>query len=232
VRDLTGNVPGEAAILPAIELARLDRAAASAALHRPARGVQVFWGYGLFVDKPGNFVAKPMAECSGREIMTEIIGHLGAAATDELLEGTRCIPCMMPFITSQFLRREHGDRPQVIPNGWANLAFTGQYCEQPDDVVSPSNIRCAPRRRPPIVCSASTANRRRSSRASMIHACCSTPSARCMISMPDDRGDVLAPLILSALARAPRLGLGGGRGARRTTFDGSKITESGLMPRT
>jgi oleate hydratase len=38
--------------------------------------VQVFWGYGLFVDKPGDFVKKPMSVCSGREIMTEIIGHL------------------------------------------------------------------------------------------------------------------------------------------------------------
>ncbi|MBB5055056.1 myosin-crossreactive antigen [Afipia massiliensis] len=41
----------------------------------------------------------------------------------------------MPFITSQFLRRETGDRPQVIPQGWSNLAFTGQFCELPDDVV-------------------------------------------------------------------------------------------------
>jgi oleate hydratase len=42
---------------------------------------------------------------------------------------------MMPFITSQFLSREKGDRPDVLPKGWKNLAFTGQYCEQPDDVV-------------------------------------------------------------------------------------------------
>ena len=42
---------------------------------------------------------------------------------------------MMPFITSQFLRRERGDRPQVVPEGWTNLAFVGQFCELPDDVV-------------------------------------------------------------------------------------------------
>ncbi|MEO7470323.1 MAG: oleate hydratase [Sphingobium limneticum] len=138
VRDLTGNVPGEGGL---ITFPQSNWLASIVLPHQPhfigqPDDVQVFWGYGLYVDKPGNFVAKPMAECSGREIMTEIIGHLGAAArTDALLEGTSCIPCMMPFITSQFLRREHGDRPQVIPNGWANLAFTGQYCEQPDDVV-------------------------------------------------------------------------------------------------
>jgi len=42
---------------------------------------------------------------------------------------------MMPFITSQFLRRGKGDRPHVVPEGWTNLAFTGQFCELPDDVV-------------------------------------------------------------------------------------------------
>jgi len=42
---------------------------------------------------------------------------------------------MMPFITSQFLRRRKGDRPQVVPPGSSNLAFMGQFCEMPEDVV-------------------------------------------------------------------------------------------------
>jgi oleate hydratase len=42
---------------------------------------------------------------------------------------------MMPFITSQFLRRDRGDRPKVIPEGAGNFAFVGQFCELPDDVV-------------------------------------------------------------------------------------------------
>ena len=41
----------------------------------------------------------------------------------------------MPFITSQFLPRERGDRPDVLPKGSMNLAFTGQFCELPHDVV-------------------------------------------------------------------------------------------------
>jgi oleate hydratase len=52
-----------------------------------------------------------------------------------IIETSICIPCMMPFITSQFMPREKGDRPEVIPNGSQNLAFIGQYCELPDDVV-------------------------------------------------------------------------------------------------
>jgi oleate hydratase len=42
---------------------------------------------------------------------------------------------MLPFITSQFLVRSKTDRPPVIPKNSMNLAFIGQYCEIPDDVV-------------------------------------------------------------------------------------------------
>ena len=85
-----------------------------------------------------------MSACTGREIMTELLGHLRITAeTREILETSICIPCMMPFITSQFLWREKGDRPSVIPSGWRNLAFTGQFCELPDDVTVEYSIRSA-----------------------------------------------------------------------------------------
>jgi oleate hydratase len=81
-------------------------------------------------------VKKPMSACNGREIMTEIIGHLQVDThAANLLETSTCIPCMMPFITSQFLPREKGDRPKVVPEHSKNLAFVGQFCELPDDVV-------------------------------------------------------------------------------------------------
>jgi oleate hydratase len=138
IRDLTGNIPGEGGLITFPESSWL----ASIVLpHQPhfieqSKNVQVFWGYGLFVDVPGNFVKKPMSACTGREIMTEILGHLHLEAhAAQILDTAICIPCMMPFITSQFLPRSKGDRPQVIPEGSKNLAFVGQYCELPDDVV-------------------------------------------------------------------------------------------------
>jgi oleate hydratase len=138
VRDLTGNVPGEGGLITFPESGWL----ASIVLpHQPhfigqPADVQVFWGYGLSVDKPGNFVTKPMSACMGREIMTEIIGHLQIGVhADKILGTCTCIPCMMPFITSQFLRRAKGDRPQVVPEHSKNLAFVGQFCELPEDVV-------------------------------------------------------------------------------------------------
>jgi oleate hydratase len=42
---------------------------------------------------------------------------------------------MMPYVTSQFLVRKAGDRPDVVPRGSTNLAFLGQFAELPDDVV-------------------------------------------------------------------------------------------------
>ncbi len=138
IRDFTGNVPGEGGLITFADSAWL----ASIVLpHQPhfigqPEDVNVFWGYGLNVDLPGDFVKKPMSACSGREILNEILGHLRIEAeAAQILETSICIPCMMPFITSQFLPRIQGDRPQVVPDGLTNLSFIGQFCELPDDVV-------------------------------------------------------------------------------------------------
>ncbi len=138
VQDLTGNVPGEGGLITFPDSAWL---ASVVIPHQPhfigqPEDVSVFWGYGLSVDRPGDFVAKPMSACSGREIMTELLGHLHIRTeAARILEACICIPCMMPFITSQFLPREEGDRPPVLPRHSHNLAFMGQFCELPDDVV-------------------------------------------------------------------------------------------------
>jgi len=140
VGDITGNVPGEGGL---VTLADSSWLASIVLPHQPhfigqPKDVDVFWGYGLLVDKPGDFVKKPMHACAGREIMTEIMGHLRIESeASHVLATATCIPCMMPFFTSQSLRRQKRDRPHVIPKGWTNLAFTGQFCELPDDAVFP-----------------------------------------------------------------------------------------------
>ena len=72
-------------------------------LNQPA-DVQVFWGYALFPDRVGDFVAKPMAECNGAEILQELCGHLRFDL--ETVETANCIPCRMPYITSMFMPRK------------------------------------------------------------------------------------------------------------------------------
>ncbi|KAH6714810.1 myosin-cross-reactive antigen [Leptodontidium sp. MPI-SDFR-AT-0119] len=98
-----------------------------------AASTEVFWGYGLFPSKGGDFVRKPMSECSGEEIFQELLGHLNFPS--ELANGVITIPCMLPYITSQFLTRKAGDRPEVLPKGSRNLALLGQYVEVPKDTV-------------------------------------------------------------------------------------------------
>jgi oleate hydratase len=138
VRDATGNIAGEGGL---ITFPLSSWLASIVIPHQPhfigqPHDVGVFWGYGLSVDKPGDFVKKPMSACTGREIMSEILGHLRITTEAPLiLESSTCIPCMMPFITSQFLKRKKGDRPLVVPPGSKNLAFMGQFCELPEDVV-------------------------------------------------------------------------------------------------
>ncbi|MFH8282406.1 oleate hydratase [Streptomyces antibioticus] len=100
-------------------------------------GVTVWWGYGLFPGRAGNGTPKPMTMCTGREILEEVLHHLpfDAATEARILETSTVVPCVMPYLTSQFLARRHGDRPRVVPEGSVNLAFIGQFAEVPDDVV-------------------------------------------------------------------------------------------------
>ena len=138
IQERTGNVPGEGGLISFPESRWLASIVVPYQPHfigQPAE-VGVFWGYALNMELSGDFVDKPVTACSGREILTEVLGHLNiTAGTAKILDTAKCIPCVMPFITSQFLRRSPGDRPEVIPRGTHNLAIIGQFCELPDDVV-------------------------------------------------------------------------------------------------
>ncbi|KAH7179280.1 oleate hydratase [Fusarium flagelliforme] len=91
-------------------------------------GVFVFWGYGLFPDQQGRYVRKPMLECTGAEILTELL-HLMVFPLQPTLERSITVPCLMPLIGSPFLTRKKGDRPNVIPDGSKNLGLMGQFVE-------------------------------------------------------------------------------------------------------
>lgn len=98
--------------------------------------ITVGWGYGMFADKEGNYVKKKMTECTGEEIMTEVLSHLKFdEPIQNIIDNSVCIPCSMPYITSQFLPRRAGDRPLVVPKGSTNLALIGQYCEMPREIT-------------------------------------------------------------------------------------------------
>ncbi|CDO29601.1 oleate hydratase [Mycolicibacterium porcinum] len=98
----------------------------------------VVWVYGLFVDTPGDYVKKPLSECTGEEITQEWLYHLGVPEADipELAaNGAKTVPVMMPYVTSFFMPRQAGDRPAVVPEGAVNFAFIGQFAETTRDCI-------------------------------------------------------------------------------------------------
>ena len=102
------------------------------------KGQLLVWVYGLFSDKPGDYVKKPMRECTGKEICMEWLYHLGVPE-DQIEElatnSANTVPCMMPYITAFFMPRAKGDRPDVVPEGAVNFAFLGQFAETARDTI-------------------------------------------------------------------------------------------------
>lgn len=103
-----------------------------------SRGQLVVWIYGLFTDTPGDYIKKPMRECTGVEITEEWLYHMGVPESeihDMATKSAHCIPCMMPYITAFFMPRTKGDRPKVVPDGCVNFAFIGQFSDTVRDTV-------------------------------------------------------------------------------------------------
>ena len=109
--------------------------------HKPffplqADNEEVGWGYGLYGENIGNYIKKPMCDCTGDEILTELLYHFGMLdIKDEVLAHTYMSTAMMPYCTSQFMPRKVEDRPKNVPDGCTNLALLGQFVEVDDDVV-------------------------------------------------------------------------------------------------
>lgn len=98
----------------------------------------VVWIYSLFCDVPGNFIKKPMKDCTGIEITQEWLYHMGVPVEqipEMAAHSANCVPCMMPFVTSYFMPRALGDRPEVVPAGCINAAFIGNHAETKRDTV-------------------------------------------------------------------------------------------------
>lgn len=98
--------------------------------------VLVLWVYSLFMDKEGNYIKKTMPACTGNEILEELCYHLGISdQIEDVIANTLVRTAYMPYITSMFMPRAQGDRPQIVPEGCLNLGLIGQFVETHNDVV-------------------------------------------------------------------------------------------------
>jgi oleate hydratase len=134
----TGNVPGEGALMTWKDSAWLMSIVVPAQPHfrEQEPGTSTLWGYGLFGDVPGDYVGKPMDDCTGGEILDELLGHLGFDDIAARVRATTQVTTVqMPYIDAQFQPRTPTDRPAVVPKGADNYAFLGQFTEIGEGVV-------------------------------------------------------------------------------------------------
>lgn len=97
----------------------------------------ILWGYGLYTDNEGDYVKKKMKDCTGEEILEELIYQLHMEEHLQEIKDSfiNVVPCMMPYITSQFQPRKKSDRPDVVPDMATNFAMISQFVEIPEDMV-------------------------------------------------------------------------------------------------
>lgn len=150
MEDFTGNVDGTGGLVTLTDSNWLMSIVIARQPHFPdqPKDVKVFWGYGLYPDREGNYVKKKMSDCNGEELLEELWYHL---KIQEMMKPVvesgkvNCIPVAMPFIDSLFMPCAAGDRPDVLPKAATNFAFLGQFAEVPDDCVFTVeySVRCA-----------------------------------------------------------------------------------------
>ena len=99
-------------------------------------GTKLWWGYGLYPERDGDFVRKRMCACTGAEILEEVLRQLRFdRQLDAIMASSICIPCDMPYVNNIWVPRRRTDRPRVVPEGATNLGLIGQYAEVPQDIA-------------------------------------------------------------------------------------------------
>lgn len=155
IERITTQIPGNAlnsflSTKPITPLGQKDVNMSIVVHHQPHFTTQkpnetVIWGYFLYPRRNGEFVDKPYIEMTGKEMLQELIGQLAkvdpgpinirekeAAIMDSVINN---IPVYMPYASALFNNRAKTDRPEVIPEHSTNLAFTGEFVEQPYQMI-------------------------------------------------------------------------------------------------
>ncbi|MFD1429615.1 oleate hydratase [Lacticaseibacillus mingshuiensis] len=155
ITRITTQIPGNAlnsflSTAPITPLGQPDVNMSIVVHHQPHFTTQkpneaVIWGYFLYPRRHGEFVDKPYIEMTGEEMLKELLGQLSMVdpgpvniktKTEAIMDSViNCIPSYMPYASALFNNRAKSDRPLVIPAHSTNLAFTGEFAEQPYQMV-------------------------------------------------------------------------------------------------
>lgn len=155
ITRITTQVPGNAlnsfvSTTPITPLGQKDVNMSIVVHHQPHFTTQqpnetVIWGYFLYPRRRGEFVDKQYIKMNGKEMLQELIGQLSKVDPGpgnirdkeaEIMESViNNIPVYMPYASALFNNRAKTDRPKVIPQHSTNLAFTGEFVEQPYQMI-------------------------------------------------------------------------------------------------
>ncbi|GIQ86886.1 oleate hydratase, partial [Kipferlia bialata] len=136
ITKFTSNIPGNGALCTFRDSQWLMSYVVATQPHFKGQtdDVTIFWGYALNSDCPGDFIKKPMRECTGAEIFDELMYHLRMQDENHKADIINVIPCMMPYTTAHFQPRKMSDRPKVVPDGSTNFALISQFVEIEDEM--------------------------------------------------------------------------------------------------
>jgi len=143
---LTGSEPGHGGL---VTLKDSGWVLSLSLFHQPEiigqpPGTSVWWGYGLYPDRTGDFIRKRMDQCTGAEILEETLRQLRFDRhLDAIMASSICVPCDLPYVNNIWLPRSRGDRPSPVPEGSTNLGLIGQYVEVPREIAF--TIECSVR---------------------------------------------------------------------------------------
>lgn len=139
IEKFSGNIPGSGALMTFKDSNWLMSIVVAAQPHFKSQPLDttIFWGYGLYTNNEGDYIKKPMRDCTGEEMLIELLHHLHFEDKQEeiMKDVINVIPCMMPYVDAQFQPRKMTDRPNVVPEGSTNFAMISQFVEIPEDMV-------------------------------------------------------------------------------------------------
>ena len=98
ISALTGSEPGRGGL---VTLKDSGWVLSLSVFHQPEiigqpPGTSVWWGYGLYPERNGDFVRKRMDQCTGAEILEEALRQLRFdKQLDAIMASSICVPCNM-----------------------------------------------------------------------------------------------------------------------------------------
>ena len=138
--NLSGNIPGSGGMTTIKDCEWLLSATVPAQPRFKEQdiGTTVIYGYGLYPENIGTYVRKPMKDCTGLEILYELVCQLQWADRWEEITADviSVVPVYLPYAEAALLPRGEKTRPAPVPEGSTNLALIGRYTELPLDTTS------------------------------------------------------------------------------------------------